>query len=117
LLQIAVKSRRNGPGKRWIPEEIGCRRRITRRAGVAGRKGHGRNNVATGAPKGRTDEKRPWKGPECNIGIKDPGTRRQLRLKIERTSDGFDRKAFGLQFVKRAAGMPSGLREVRNWTL
>jgi hypothetical protein len=48
----------------------------------------------------RTDMKRIWMGPECKIGIKDPGTRWQLRLKIERTSDGFNRKTFGLEFMK-----------------
>jgi hypothetical protein len=41
-----------------------------------------------------------WKGQERNIGIKDPGIRQQLCLKIKRTSDGFDRKAFGLEFMK-----------------
>jgi hypothetical protein len=51
------------------------------------------------------------------MGIKDPGTRQQLHLKIERTLDGFDRKAFGLEFMKRATGMSSGLWEVREWTL
>jgi hypothetical protein len=66
---------------------------------VARLKGHGKNNVTRGAPKGRTKEKRMWKSPECKIGIKDPGIRRQLRLKIERTSDWFDRKALGLEFV------------------
>jgi hypothetical protein len=49
-----------------------------------------------------------------STGIKDPGTRRQVRLKIERTSDGFNRRAFGLEFVKRAAGMSSGFWEVRS---
>jgi hypothetical protein len=59
--------------------------------------------------------KRRWKGPECNNGIRDrglrqqlrgskwiknPGTRRQLPLKIKRTSEEFNRKAFGLEFVK-----------------
>jgi hypothetical protein len=40
-----------------------------------------------------------------------------LRLQIGRTSDGLGRKAFWLEFVKRAAGMSSGLRNVRNWSL
>jgi hypothetical protein len=55
--------------------------------------------------------------PEGSTGIKDLGIRRQLRLKIDRTSDGFDRKAFGMDFVRRAAGMSSGLWKVRDWTL
>jgi hypothetical protein len=51
------------------------------------------------------------------MGIKDPGTRQQLHLKVERTSDGFDRKAFELEFIKRAARMSSRLWKVRNWAL
>jgi hypothetical protein len=38
-----------------------------------------------------------------NTGVKDSGTRRQVRLKIERTSDGFNKKAFGLEFVKQSS--------------
>jgi hypothetical protein len=34
-----------------------------------------------------------------------------------RTSDGFDRKAFGLEFEKRATVMFSGLQKVRTWTV
>jgi hypothetical protein len=104
-------------------EEIGRRRqKDDHHAGVAGRKGnrhqeHGRNNVARRALIGRMNEKRMWKGPEWKIGIKDPGTRWQLRFKIGMTSDWFDRKAFGLEFMKRAAGMSSRLRQVMNSTL
>jgi hypothetical protein len=58
------------------------------------------------------DEKRLWKGPECKIGINDPGTRLQLHLKTERTSDGHDRKASRLQFVKRSTAISSWLRKV-----
>jgi hypothetical protein len=58
-----------------------------------------------------------WKGPECKIGIKDLGTRWELRLKIERTSQMIDRKAFGLEFVKRALWMFSGLRKMTDWTV
>jgi hypothetical protein len=58
-----------------------------------------------------------WKGPECEIGIRNPDTRRQLRLDIERTSEGIDRKAFGLEFGKGATGMSSGLQQMRNWAL
>jgi hypothetical protein len=45
--------------------------------------------------------------------MKNPGTRQQPRLKIERTSEEFNRKALGLEFVKRANRM----RKMRNWTL
>jgi hypothetical protein len=40
-----------------------------------------------------------------------------MLLKIEKTSEEFDRKAFGLEFVMRATGMSSGLQKMRNWTL
>jgi hypothetical protein len=43
-----------------------------------------------------------WKGPECKIGMKDPDTRWQLRLEIEGTSEGIDRKALVLEFMKSA---------------
>jgi hypothetical protein len=46
---------------------------------------------------------------------KGPRTRRQPRLKIERKSEEFDQKAFGLEFVKQGAGMSSGLLQIRNW--
>jgi hypothetical protein len=73
--------------------------------------------VANETQKGRTEEERRWKSPECKMGIKDLGTRQQPRLKFERASGRFDGKAFGLEFVKRAAGMSSGLRKVREWTV
>jgi hypothetical protein len=50
-------------------------RRMTCRAGVAQRKGHGRNNIARRALKGQTNERGLWKGPECKGGVKDQGTR------------------------------------------
>lgn len=61
--------------------------------------------------------KRLSKGPECKMGINDPGTRWQLHLTIERTSDGFNRTAFKLEFVKQAARISSRLWKVRDWTL
>jgi hypothetical protein len=47
---------------------------------------------------------------------KDPGSRWQLHLKIERTSDGIERKAFELEIFKRAPGMFRGLQKVTDWT-
>jgi hypothetical protein len=85
-------------GSRGQPEErtrgncvfqkklVAARRGTARRAGVAWRKGQGRNSVARGAAKGRTNEKRLWKGPECKSGINDRGLRRQLHLKNEKTA-------------------------------
>jgi hypothetical protein len=92
---------------------------MIRREGVARRKGNvrkneTRDNVVQGNLRGRTLGRRHQPKPECKIGMKDPGTRQQLHLKIERISDGFDRKAFRLEFVKQAAGMSSGLQKVRD---
>jgi hypothetical protein len=43
--------------------------------------------------------------------------RRPLHLKIERTSEELDRKAFRLEFVKRAFGTSSGLQRLIDRTL
>jgi hypothetical protein len=96
--------------------------RTTLHAKVTRRKEHRdqgqcKNDVALKTTKGWTFGKKCWKGPGCKIGIKNPGTRQQLCLKIKRTSEGFDRKAFGLEFVKQATGMSSGLGKVRDWTV
>jgi hypothetical protein len=81
-----------------------------RRAGVAQHKVHMVRKNQTGdklarTPKGLTFGKKSRMKPEGKIGIIDPGTRWQLCLKIGRTSDGFDRKFFGLEFMKQATGM------------
>jgi hypothetical protein len=41
----------------------------------------------------------------------------QPRLGSERTTSGIYRKTIGLEIVKRAVGISSGLRKIRNWTL
>jgi hypothetical protein len=66
----------------------------------------GRETMLSEEP--QKEEKRLWKAPD---------TRQQLRLNIERTSDGFNRKTFRLELMKQAAGMSSGLLKVRDWTL
>jgi hypothetical protein len=38
-------------------------------------------------------------------------------LKIDRTSDGFDTKPFGLEHMKRSSGISNGSRQIRNWTV
>lgn len=60
--------------------KLAAGRRMTHRAGEATREGR---CCTEKPPKGRTFGKR-WKGPKCKIGIKDPGTRRQLHLKTIR---------------------------------
>jgi hypothetical protein len=94
-------------------------RKMTRCAGVARHEGYKRkrqnkDDVAPRRPKGRTFGRRRWKYPERNNVIRNPGTKRQLRLKFEETSEEFDRKALDLEFVKRATGMSSRLRKIRN---
>jgi hypothetical protein len=71
----------------------------------------GKDDMAPRTLKGRMSRMKRRKGPECKIGIKDPGTRWLLRLKIERTSERIDRKAFELEFMKRASGMSAGFRK------
>jgi hypothetical protein len=51
------------------------------------------------------------------MGIKDPRTRRHLRLQIERKTEEFSRKALGLGFLERENETSSGLLKIRNWTL
>jgi hypothetical protein len=67
---------------------------------VTWRKGHGRDNVAPRNLKGRTDEKRPWKGRECKNGIRNQGSRQELRLGSDRISNRIYRKTSGLEVVK-----------------
>jgi hypothetical protein len=81
--------------------------------------------------KPQKDGKRLWKGQEFNdglregmrqqprseIGIRDPDTRWQLRLRIKRTSDRIDGYTFRLEIIKRANEMSSRSQKVRKWTL
>jgi hypothetical protein len=59
--------------------------------------------------------------PEGNTGIKDPGARRQLRLRNEETAGRISwkthEKMFGLEIVKRIAGSPVPLQKGKVWTL
>jgi hypothetical protein len=61
--------------------------RMAYNAKVARRREHGlqgqeKDYMAPRTPKGRTSRMKRWKDPEYKIEIKDPDTRRQLRLKI-----------------------------------
>jgi hypothetical protein len=122
--KLTAGSQRNGPRELRISEEIGLRPQRDdppcRSGTMQGKRRREKlrwRNMERRAPTGRTDVKRLSKDPDCKMGIKDTGTRRQLRLKIERTSDRFDMKAFILEIAKRAAGMSTGLREIRDRTL
>jgi hypothetical protein len=49
------------------------------------RKNQTRDKDSRRVPKGQMDMKGIWMGAEYKTGIKDPGTRWELGLKIERT--------------------------------
>jgi hypothetical protein len=76
-----------------------------------------KRRYCTKNPEGTDVQDETLEAPECKIGMRNPNTRRWLRLKIEMTSEGIDKKAFGLKFVKRATGISSRLRKIRNWAL
>ena len=66
--------------------------------------GQNNNKVAPKTTKRRTFGKKSCEGPGCKSEIKNPCTIGHVRLKVERTSKGFDRRSFGLEFVKKATG-------------
>jgi hypothetical protein len=96
----AAVARREGNVFRKIRSQGNCRPRkelaaagirMTHSAKVARSREHGlqrqgKDDIAPRTPKGRTSRMKRWKDPECKLGIKNPDTRRQLLLKIERTS-------------------------------
>jgi hypothetical protein len=54
--------------------------------------------------------KRLLVAPEGSTGVRDPGTRRRLHLKIERIADGrIFGKTYRLEIVKQIAGSSVGL--------
>jgi hypothetical protein len=63
----------------------------------------------------RKDGKTPWRGPECKIGIKNPGRRQHLRLNREFSKTL--KKIEGLEIGKRASGISSGFRTIKDWAL
>jgi hypothetical protein len=82
-----------GQRKEFSPDRI----RMTHSAKVTQGKNNGlqrqvKGNSALRTPTGQTSRMRHPKGPECKTGIKDPQTRRHLRLQIERTTEEFNRK-------------------------
>jgi hypothetical protein len=64
--------RRQKPKERARKKLVAAAKKMNRRAGVIRHKGHGKNNVARGAPKGRMREKRPWKNPGMQNGNEGP---------------------------------------------
>jgi hypothetical protein len=113
-------------------ELTAARIRATRCAKLARVREHGlqregKYDITPRTQKGRTEENRQLKDPECKNGLREQfqgetgitntRTKWQLRLKSERTTSEFDTNAFGLEYVKRANGMSSGLRKIRKLTL
>jgi hypothetical protein len=112
-------------------------RKTTRRATVAWhnenvvRKDCARDQAKRGTPK-RRKYGGLWNFPECNNGIRDQGIKQELhsrkrikdlgdRLPLcprnERTFGGIYRKTIGLDTVKRAVWISSGMRKIKDWTL
>jgi hypothetical protein len=106
---LVVRSRRQwkkrtqgkGGGSRKM---MAATRRLMILRAVHIRKGPGRDSVARRTPKKRTFVKRRRK--TCKSGIKDRTDRRQLQLRIERTSDKIVRKTVKLEVTKRMVGLP-----------
>jgi hypothetical protein len=110
-----------------------ARREMIHRVKVARHRGRDRkiydqDNVAPRTLKGRTSRMTCWKGPECNNVMRDrglkqqlwgnerinnSGIKRQLLLIVGRTSEELDRKAFGLEFLKRSFGNSSGIQGIK----
>jgi hypothetical protein len=102
------------PGRRWNEDDPPCKNGTAQGPRALETR---QRRYCTENFKGTNVQEEMLEGPECKIGIKNQSTRRQLHLKIDRTSEEFDRKAFGLELVKRATGMSSRLRKMRNWIL
>jgi hypothetical protein len=66
-------------------QELAAGRNMTRRAGMAQREGNlvreysTRDNIAPRTRRGRTYEKRLWRGPECSNDIRDRGLKQKFR--------------------------------------
>jgi hypothetical protein len=102
------KKRTQGDGG-YRQKLAAARRRLTRRASPARRKG--RNH------KGPTVENRQRKGPECNNGISNRGLKEQPRLGSKRAFNKTVRQTPGLKIAKRAVEFSVGLRKMSDWTL
>jgi hypothetical protein len=54
---------------------------------------------------------------EGTNGTRNRDFKEQLRLENERTTSGIYRKTIGLEIVKQAVRISSGMRKVTDWTL
>lgn len=111
-----MPSRKNRPKIRMgARRNVATQGKMTRRAGVAWRKGHiiGKNqtrrNIARGALTGLTFGKRLQVDLEVSTGVKDQHTRWQLQLENERTASQTLSKNLRLDITKRAVEISNRL--------
>jgi hypothetical protein len=117
---------------------------MTRRAGVARREGNlvreysARDNIAPRTRRGRTEENKRWRRPECKKGIRSRDIEEPLHLrkgrKTANSNGGWSkrqhprlesmgksvevvRKAIEREFGKLADGSSIVKRNIKNWTL
>jgi hypothetical protein len=76
-----------------------------------------RNKFARGTRKGHTLGRRQLMCQEGTNGTRSRDFEEQLRLGSERTTSGSYRTTTGLEIVKQAVGISSGLWKIRIWTL
>jgi hypothetical protein len=126
-----LTKKRSGPPKKRTQGNSGSRRKLaaarrtTCRAAVARRRGPSvtqgrrkkrtRNDVAKGAPKGRTFGRRRKPDSKRKNGTRNRGLRLQLRRKWEFTKTL--RKTIGLEIARRIAGFSVRLRKIQDWKL
>jgi hypothetical protein len=89
---------------------------MTRRAGVAPRKGHGhqgqdKDSVVQGTRKEWTSGKKCWMQPECNKGIRNPDLKERLHLGSKGNVNEAFRKTLGLKITKRIARYSTRIRK------
>jgi hypothetical protein len=75
------------------------------------------NKFARGTQKGWTLRRRQLMCQEDTNGTRNRDFEEQLRLRSERTTSCIYRKTIGLEVMKRAVVISSGLQKIRNATL
>jgi hypothetical protein len=79
--------------------------------------GGSRNNLTAAGHRGPTVEKRRWKGPECNNGIRNRGLKQKLRLGNKKTLSKENaketlRQTIQLKVVKLGSGSSMRIRKM-----
>jgi hypothetical protein len=121
--------KRNVFRKSWTCGYCGLWKEVIAYRKMVTRCGRNKRKVAQTSPTVGTFERRCRRGPECSNGvrargrrrIKDPSTRRQLRLKIKWTSEQIARKIFyeilREKIPEHVVETSSRLQQMRNCTL